>query len=246
LINILVLAAGASSPDNDGRGEYPLCILEMDGVPLIQRQIQLSKSLGIQKFIIALRDFDIRKFHLDNIVKLLEPEAIILNISKETNGAACTALLACEHIDNDEELLILNGNELLNEDYLAIISHFTKLKCTAGVVTFSSIHPRYSYVRLDDLGFVIQVAEKNPISRNAIVGFYWFAKGRFFVKAAMEMIRKDASVNGVFYISPALNELVLDGAHIGVYNVENDKYIPIKNEKQILKFELSTEKENHK
>jgi len=191
--------------------------------------------------IVALKEQEIQKFHLDNIVKLLEPNSVVVPVASETRGAACTALLSCEYIDNEDELLILNGNELLNENYHDAIKHFKKSNCNAGVVTFSSIHPRYSYVRLNDAGFVTESVEKNPISKHAVVGFYWFKRGKDFVQSAKEMIRKEASVNGVFYISPSLNEMVLDGLKIGAFPIGLDKYFPVKTEKQLLKFESSVE-----
>lgn len=244
MINILVLAAGASTVDEDTKDWYPVCISEMDGVPLVERQIQLCKLLKPFKLIVALREQEIGRFHLDNIVKLLEPASIIIPVASETKGAACTALLSCEYIDNDDELLILNGNELLNENYLNIIQHFKKSNCDAGVVTFSSIHPRYSYVRLNDLGFVTESVEKNPISKHAVVGFYWFKNGKDFVQSAKEMIRKDASVYDVFYITPSLNEMVLKGLKIGAFPVGLDRYFPVKTEKQLLKFESSVEQKS--
>lgn len=241
MINILILAAGASSSEGDAKDWYPVCISEMDGIPLIERQIQLCNTIRPYKLIVALKDQEIQKFHLDNIVKLLEPNSVVVPVASETRGAACTALLSCEYIDNEDELLILNGNELLNENYHDAIQHFKKSNCNAGVVTFSSIHPRYSYVRLNDAGFVTESVEKNPISKHAVVGFYWFKKGKDFVQSAKEMIRKEASVNGVFYISPSLNEMVLDGLKIGAFPIGLDKYFPVKTEKQLLKFESSVE-----
>ena len=241
MINILILAAGVSSAGSDDKECYPVCISEMDGMPLIERQVQLCRDLKPHRLFVALSEQDIRKFHLDNIVKLLEPNSVIVPVASETKGAACTALLACEFIDNDDELLILNGNELLSECYQTIINNFKKLSCSAGVAIFTSIHPRYSYVRLNEFGFVIESAEKNPISKHAVIGFYWFNKGKDFIYSVKEMIRKDASVNNIFFISPALNEMVLNGLKIGACPVSLEKYFPVKTEKQLLKFESSVE-----
>jgi hypothetical protein len=47
------------------------------------------------------------------------------------------------------------------------------------------------------------------------------------------MIRKDASVNELFYICPAFNELVLERAKIGTHVVEARKYRPLKTERQL-------------
>lgn len=237
-MNILILAAGQTNFDSQD-GSYPLCLTELDGVPLIERLIQSCHSIGDANFIVALREQDIGRYHLDNVVCLLAPGAKILRIAEDTRGAACTALLASTYIDNDDGLLILNGNEILDADFSAVLEDFRARKLDAGVVTFHSVHPRYSYVRLNDQGLVVEAAEKNPISRLATVGFYWFARGKDLVRAAQNMIRKDASVNELFYICPALNELVLEQARIGTYAVEASQYHPLKTERQLIQFETA-------
>jgi len=139
-------------------------------------------------------------------------------------------------------LLIVNGNELLRADFKSIVDDFRGRKLDAGVVVFPSIHPRYSYVRLDENELVVEATEKNPISNHATVGFYWFASGKSFVRAAQNLIRKDARVNGNFYICPTFNELVLEHLRIGVHRIESRAYNPLKSGRQIEQFEAVLEK----
>ena len=63
------------------------------------------------------------------------------------------------------------------------------------MVTFRSLHPRYSYMLVDDNGLIVEAAEKRPISRHATAGFYWYRRGADFVQSAQDMIRKDAHVD---------------------------------------------------
>jgi dTDP-glucose pyrophosphorylase len=74
---------------------------------------------------------------------------------------------------------------------------------------------------------VIEAAEKRPISRYATAGVYYFRQGKAFVQAAMEMIKKDAHTNGIFYVCPTFNELILEQAKIGVYKISRDSYFSI-------------------
>jgi NDP-sugar pyrophosphorylase family protein len=235
MINILILAAGQSFADAP-EGAYPLCLTEIGGAPLIERQIVACRSVADARLIVALSEPDMRRFALGEVISLLAPEARVTP-TKETHGAACTALLSIGEIDTDDELLILNGNEFLDIDFDAVLSGFRSRRLDAGVIVFPSVHPRYSFVALDDDGFVVQATEKRPISRNATAGFYWFARGRDFVAAAQNMIRKDATVNGRFYICPSLNELVLKQARIGVHPIAAEKFHPLKNERQVAQFE---------
>jgi len=79
-------------------------------------------------------------------------------------------------------------------------------------------------VRLDEYQHVVETAEKRPISRHAVAGLYYFKKGHDFVDSAMSMIQKDSSVNGSFYISPTLNEMILKGKVITTTSVNTDDY----------------------
>lgn len=239
-MNILILAAGQDQvTQEDG---YPLCLAEFDSVPLIQRVAEACLALDPRKMIVAFREEDVHRYHLDNILGLLSSQAKVLKIGASTEGASCTALLAAEDIDTDDELLIVNGNELLQADFKEIVSNFRERGLDAGVVVFPSIHPRYSFVRLDKNKLVVEASEKNPISNHATVGFYWFAKGNSFVRAAKNAIRKDARVNGKFYICPTFNELVLEQLRVGVFEIESHSYKPLKSGRQIEQFEATIEK----
>lgn len=243
-MNILILAAG--NPEFDtGDGQYPLCLTEFDGTPLLERITSACQPLQGKRFIFALRKEDVNRYHLDNIVNLLQPEAIAMKIEGSTPGAACTALLAAGHIGGEQELLIISANELLDIDFKEVIDGFRSRQFDAGTVTFQSMHPRYSYVRLNEQELVVEATEKNPISRHATAGFYWFAKGKYFVNAVKNMIRKDSHVNGLFYICPSFNEMILAQKRIGIHRIEAKKYHPLKTERQMQQYEVSLEHEAH-
>jgi len=237
-MNVLILAAGAERAE-DQKDSYPLCLAELDGQPLIERIVATLDALNPSRFIFCFRETDARQFHLAGITSLLAPGSKVVTVGERTGGAACTALLSAEYIDNTDELLIVNGNELLEIDFNVAVRSFRDAGWDAGVATFPSIHPRYSYVRLNEAGLVVEAAEKRPVSRFATAGFYWFRQGADFVRSAKNMIRKDASVNGSFYICPALNEMILDQRQIGTYRMEAAQYKPLKTAKQVQQFETS-------
>ena len=242
-MNILILAAG-TGPSNTAGQREPLCLSEFGGKVLIELIYDAIRPLNPQNIVIAFREEDIRKYHLDNIAKLLSSKSIILKTRDQTQGAACTALLASDIINSDEELIVMNGNDLINVDFAKVIKEFHDRNLDAGTMTFASYHPRYSYVRED--GFVTEAAEKRPISRHATAGFYWFRKGSEFVQGVMDMIRKGADVNGLFYICPAFNELILLQKKIGIFELSKEQYHPLKSEKQIELYETALERSETK
>jgi dTDP-glucose pyrophosphorylase len=235
-MNILILAAG--HPDFDTHdGNYPFYLTEFDGVPMIERIVNACKPLGPRNIIFASRKDEINRYHIDNVISLLSPNAITVKVDGNTPGAACTALLAAAYIDNDEALLVMSANQIVDIDLAELVAGFKARQLDAGTVTFPSIHPRYSYVRVGADGLVTEATEKNPISNHATAGLYWYARGSDLVAGIKNMIRKDAHVDGLFYICPVFNEMVLKQANIGVQPIDPKKYHPLKTTRQLQQFE---------
>lgn len=236
MTNILVLAAGHTGFETHNGG-YPLCLTEMHGVSLLESIVNNTRGLRGARYAFALREDDIQHFHMDKVVELLAPSATAVRISGVAMGSACTALLAASQLDFDQELLIISANELVDAPLHEVVETFRERKLDAGTLTFPSIHPRYSYVRLDEEDLVVEAAQQNPISHNATAGIFWFAKCGAFIEAVKSMIKKDAHIHGKFYICPAFNELILRQGRVGVYKLDPKRYYPLKTERQVYQFE---------
>ena len=89
-----------------------------------------------------------------------------------------------------------------------------------GIVTFNATHPKWSFAKVNDQGLVTEVAEKNPISNTATVGYYYWKQGSNFVKFAEQMVKKNIRVNNEFYVCPVFNEAINEGLQIRTFNTE--------------------------
>jgi dTDP-glucose pyrophosphorylase len=150
----------------------------------------------------------------------LTPNCKIIQIDHITEGAACTTLLAKEYIDNDFHLLIANSDQFMEWDSNRFYYSVEDSEVDGGILTFDNTHPKWSYVRLDEDGFVSEVAEKKPISRHATVGIYYWNKGSDYVKYAEQMIEKNIRVNNEFYVAPVYNESFLDNKKVKIYPID--------------------------
>jgi dTDP-glucose pyrophosphorylase len=206
--------------------QFPKPLIEINGKSMVQLAIDNFGSVTKQKnFIFIVSASDCTKYHIDNVLELLtDMNCRIVRLNGQTKGAACSALAAIEYINNNTKLIVSNSDQIIEEDINDILYFFEKNDVDAGIVCFETVHPRWSFVRLDESGKVIEAAEKRPISKHGIAGFYYFKRGSDFVRAAMRSIEKDANVEGLFYIAPTINELVLENKNIRVYMIENDKY----------------------
>ncbi len=204
---------------------YPKPLIEVRGVPIIQLVLDSLTSLpNPKRFIFILNREDDRRFHLANTLKLLSDQPCeVVMLEGKTQGAACSILMAIDKINSDEPLVIANGDQTFNVSLTTVIEDFEKRKLAAGVICFDSVHPRWSYIRVDDDGQVIEAAEKRPLSRHAIAGFYYFANGSEFCQSAMRSIEQGAEVNGAYFVAPVLNQYILRSQKVGFHQVDNSR-----------------------
>ena len=233
-MNIMFLMGGLRSDTN--KEDYPLYLTEINERTILEQQVEYVKEIQPQQLLFCMKESEIKQFHTASVIKQIDPSAVIIPIMAQTKGAVCSALLGAEYIDNDEELILMAIDDFMDENSAGIINEFHKANADAGVISFNSVHPRYWFVKTDEGGVPVEFAEKTPISKNALVSFYYFRRGSDFVECAKEIIRKDNPVNGNFYISQTLNEMILKQKLIVMRKITNDRFHPLKTEAQMAEY----------
>ena len=235
-MNILIPACGN---DKQFRDEYwAKNVTEINGKTMIEHTICNYDSFDNKRFIVLLNESECIKFHTDNLVKLLtDGECNIIRVAQETKGALCTCLLAIDSINDDDELLISNNDHKFDCNIANELETIRNDNSDGGVVTFECVHPRWSYVRLEN-GKITEASEKRPISKNAIAGLYFFKHGKDFVESAKRAIMKNRCYEGRFYLSAAINEMILMGKVMHTAKIPSDKYHSFYEPKQIEKYEM--------
>lgn len=225
-INILIPMTGPNRLDSD-EYVYPKPLIDIGGKTIIQRCLESFDGFqGNSRFIPVISLEDVRDFNLDYVLRQLvaEDQLKLIELENSTGGALCTALLAIEEIDNDNPLIVTNGDHVIDYDVPEIIDWFERNEADFGAVTFEAVHPKWSYVRFNDQDEIEEAAEKRPISKHAIAGFYYFSKGSDFVAAAQRAILKRSTHAGRYFLSSSLNEMVLMGKRGLAYRIPNASY----------------------
>jgi HAD superfamily hydrolase (TIGR01509 family) len=217
-LNVLIPMAGAGSRFEKAGYTFPKPLIEVKGKPMIQVVVD---NLNIDaNYIYVVQSSHRKKYNLDTLLNLITPGCQIVEVDGITEGAACTALLSKDLIDNENPLFFANSDQFVEWNSNDFMYKMQESNSDGGIVTFESTHPKWSFVKTDENGFATEVAEKNPISNQATVGFYYWKSGSDFVKYAEEMIEKDIRVNGEFYVCPVFNTAIEDCKKITTFNIE--------------------------
>jgi HAD superfamily hydrolase (TIGR01509 family) len=218
-LNVLIPMAGAGSRFEQAGYTFPKPLIDVRNKPMIQVVVD---NLNIDaNYIYVVQKSHRAKYNLDTLLNLITPGCKIVEVDGLTQGAACTALLAKEFIDNDAPLFFANSDQFVEWDSNEFMYKMNETNADGGIVTFKAIHPKWSFAKVNPLtGLVEEVAEKNPISDDATVGYYYWKHGSDFVKYAEQMIEKDIRVNNEFYVCPVFNQAIEDTKEIRTFNVE--------------------------
>jgi len=217
-MNVLIPMAGAGSRFASAGYTFPKPLIEVNGKPMIQVVVE---NLNIEaNYIFIVQKEHYEKYNLQYLLNLIAPNCNIVQVDGITEGAACTTLLAKEFINNDYPLIMANSDQFVEWNSNECLYAFNADGIDGGIVSFKATHPKWSYAKVGEDGFVSEVAEKKPISDNATVGIYFWKKGSDYVKYAEQMIEKNIRTNNEFYVCPVFNEAIQDGKKVRIKDID--------------------------
>ncbi len=217
-MNVLIPMAGAGSRFQRAGYTFPKPLIEVRGKPMIQLVVE---NLNIDaRHIFVVQKSHYEQYNLKHLLGLISPGCEIVQVDGMTEGAACTTLLAKEFINNDEPLIFANSDQFLDWDSNEFMYSMEADQIDGGMLTFKATHPKWSFAKLDEHGYVSEVAEKKPISDIATAGIYYWKHGKDYVKYAEQMIENNVRFNNEFYVCPVFNEAIADGMKIKTFHFD--------------------------
>lgn len=206
-MNILVPMAGEGTRTKDlYTGPKP--ILPVGNRPMFYHAVSSAEHLRANLIFVVRSDHNIA----DEVQALFPSSSIVLQDGR-VNGAVLSCLLAKDLI-TEAPLLIMDCDMAVKFDYWTLF----KFVSDAGVVTFPSNNPAYSYVVSDMTAQVLDIAEKKTISDNAVAGSFFWRRGTDFVRLAERVVQREHTSE--VYLSSVIKEAVLDGLTVKRYDAE--------------------------
>ena len=198
---------------------FPKPLVEIDGRPMIELVVHNLRPKEPHEFIFICRQEHLEQYALTEVLRLVAPACRIVPMREATAGALCSVLLASNHLQGDQELLVANADQIVDVCIDSFLADARARQADGSIVTFPSTHPKWSYVKLEH-DLVVAAAEKRPISRHATAGLYYFRRTDQFIAAAERMLLKNASLRSEFFVCPVYNELVLAGLRISHFEID--------------------------
>lgn len=223
MINIVLPMAGHGSRFASAGYADPKPLIAIGARPMIEVVIENLRPTRPHRFIFVCQQAHLDRFGLGERLEAIAPGCAIVPVAQVTDGAACTVLLTRALIDNATPLMIANCDQYVDIDIDDYLAHMERQGLDGLIMTMTADHPKWSYVRLDGDGAIVEVVEKQVVSNEATVGIYNYARGSDFVAAADAMIAQNLRVNGEFYVAPTYNAMLAQQARLGYYNIGSDR-----------------------
>ena len=197
--------------------------------PMISEAITTLNIVG--RFIFIIREENgFVNTSLRNLLLSICPDCVILSVDKLTDGAATSAYIAKDYIDNDDPLFISNSDQILDYDFDRFYQ--TCIRYDGCVLTYTPDYPitigstdKHSFIKVDENGYGVEVEEKIAVSNLAIVGLHYYKCGKYYIEAYKHIVENNIRApNGEFYISNTYQAMIKLRYKIGSCNLEQGEY----------------------
>lgn len=197
----------------------PKPLLKIGSEPFIYHVIDCV-NFKKANFYFLIRSEHLKENNFEEIFKKKKIKYKVIPVNKDTEGAACTVLLATKEMDVNLPLIVKDCDQLMNWSKENFLEFVNRRKNDGVLVTVPTKNSGFSYVELlDDMSTVSSTKEKEVVSSFGNTGCYYFNKTAEFEYYANSMIKKNIRVKNEFYLSQVYNEYILDGKKIIHYPI---------------------------
>lgn len=180
--------------------------------------LSLTDFFG-EKFVFIARKGGYNSKFIDSACARLGIERYsILELDYLTDGQAATALLADSEFTKDEPVIIYNIDTYVCEDSIKR----TEVTGDGFIPVFRAEGDKWSFIKVDEDGQIIDVVEKKRISDLATIGFYYFKSWQMYCDYYNKYADAIKSEYREVYIAPLYHYMLKDGLSLGYSIIESD------------------------
>jgi dTDP-glucose pyrophosphorylase len=218
-MKVLITMAGRGSRFQEVGVSKPKHEIMVEGQPMFDWAMRSLQAFFDKEFIFVTQsEHNATTFLKDACDRLGISNTQEVIIEDYTSGQAQTAIKANKYIDSNDAVAIYNIDTYIEEGELAP----QDISGDGFIPVFTDSGDRWSFVRTNDDGYVIDVSEKKKISDIATAGFYYFDHWEDFVSAYKNKAQQVERKYGETYIAPLYNHLIDERRTILPYQLDKD------------------------
>lgn len=222
-INIVIPMLGAGERFKS-KTSLPKPLITVNNKTFIEHSVN---SLGIDgRYIFITKIYKNNEYNkqFKKLLKQICLDYIQIKTDAETNGPAESCLIALEHINLDDPLIITNCDQVMEWNPDLFLKEIKDKDPDAALVLFKSTNTKHSFAKIKN-NSIVQIKEKVVISDNALVGIHYWKHASLFVESAQKLIKdfKQKNIKET-YISETYNYLIDDNKNILPYFINKDEY----------------------
>ncbi|MBO6505396.1 MAG: hypothetical protein JJ850_09240 [Kordiimonadaceae bacterium] len=176
-------------------------------------------------FVFVLHDNPVSRRFAENKLSEWYPGSTVMFTSCYTQGAAFTALIAVAVLpDHLNEAICIDLADIYYQENVDLdVSLINSNGGGALALTFQSTDPRYSYLRLNNVGKVIECQEKKVISQTASAGTYWFRSAKIYLDSLSYVLENQGEFlhHNLYFVCPVLNGVIDAGFDVRIAPVSD-------------------------
>jgi dTDP-glucose pyrophosphorylase len=155
------------------------------------------------------KEFNVKKSIREILTGMGIDNSIYLSIAKKTPpGPAASVHVAARSIEGDDLCVVVNADQ------------YAVFEIPAQVIPSHAFMPIYfntssssSYACIEN-NHITAVHEKEKVSLHASIGVYGFGSGNRLLHALENLFSSGETVNGEYYVGPALNHIIKEGGTV--------------------------------
>lgn len=222
----IITAAGDSRPLFLSSGfTMPKSLVKRDGDPVLISAVR-SYSATSNLTTVAINQDEAAEWPIAEALIEHFPGIGIERVPGSARGALISALMAAGDLAPDLPLIIAAGDSYIRGGIWEHVSTLYAQGSSAGTIAFRSSNPRWSYLAINADSVVTQIAEKQVIGPLATTGVFYFRRSSDFLEAAEWCLVNSAHRMGHYFVSTALNQLLVAGHKISLVEIARQDYVP--------------------
>jgi NDP-sugar pyrophosphorylase family protein len=218
-MQLIIPAAGLGSRFKGSSYRLPKPLISVYGIPMLSLAAMNLLTEDVTNLVIVTRSEISEMPEFRKAIEIIPIPVVIKNVDYVTDGPADTVKLAAELLHTDGPVTVANCDQFIDFQVSEYYSLLQSKQLGGLILTMQDNDPKWSYVRCNDEGNVIEIKEKVVISNEATVGVYSFASREVMLSAFQEMWEAEDKTNNEYYVAPSFNYIIKNGGTVGKLSV---------------------------